>query len=481
MSRDQNSNCQFFDVFSDSSSESFEQGNPKESKENQLVNQKNDVSGESIVEISKAISELHLETILNNSKLRFNEQQTDLETLMPEGIESMKFSTGALNRHDSSNIRIAKLNMKNQSQTLKLQPDNSSKVLSTIVDQPNNKAFINQNQIQKCMKQNDQLFNRIVSTDDNQENFIKSVSYSTPNVNQFKTESCSINTLPQYHPNQSYNNSFNNSALILQPLKSINTTNNLYYPPNYQSYYPTNTQYQPYPSVGYPFYAPNVLYAPTILVPTQLGTNSYSTSYSSSHNVMKPFSKTSSTDSLQLGSSNDEIKYLTIINQNYNFINYICSLEGCKDIQKRLHKMGIDTANYLIEIIMGLNGLESIMTDSSANYIFQKAAELISTTTKIKLFKLLGPKIHLIGCDVFGSHSIQKLISISTADLEKEILVDMISKASKILCYDSYGVYVVMKAITKIPDSQRTKLNQTLLDQLENLIKNMQGVCVVSK
>lgn len=483
MSRELKSNYQFFDVFSDSSSDS-PADNPTKGITNELVSQKNMHSGCDSVEIQKSFDNLHLGPVFINSKLRFNEQQTDFEMLMPDGIESIKLSTGALNRLDSSTVIKKDLNTNNiQSQALVLNPKNSTTGLSVTTHHASNKTSNFKYPKNDFQTSNKQINFGETDSIKNLEKLPKAVCYSTPNLNQFTNDNSSIilNPMSQYyHPIQSYSNNFINNSLLMQPVNTINTHNNPYYT-NYQSYYPSIQYNEPYTTnKAFPYYnSSNLVSSAAILVPTQVAINSYGTAYNT-QSIGNLTSATSSSESLQLGYSNDEMKYLAYISQNCNFIRYLCSLDGCKDIQKRLHKMGKESSNYLVEIILGLNGLETVMTDSSANYIFQKAAELISTSTKKKVFKLLGPKLHIVGCDVFGSHSIQKLISLSTSDTEREILVDMISKVSSILCYDNYGVYVVMKAITKIPDSQRAKLNQALLEQLENLIKNVQGVCVVS-
>lgn len=427
---------------------------------------------------------ISLEPIFN-SQLKIQEKHTDLEVLKPEGIGATKFNTSIL-----KNKKEKKSNNGNKAIQTKLKTEASSlndefiKNTSTLIGSSG--KTLNSNFHSKKLSfiaGNSKVDSSHTSSK------IKSKFISNPNItntNNIQLHNLNNNPFnyayPQYHSNTAI-------PIIARPFPQ----------PIYSNYPVSYVPLSLYNIYCYQPSAYNGINIPSI--PTNISQQLVNLSNNSTTTTLQ-INKSLQSHAPQINNSfknnheipntafankctyknHDEylISYLNNLHQSEDLINYICNQSGCKEVQRKLHKMGTETANHILKMMINLDGLEKVMKNSFANYIFQKSSELASPHMRVLVLKKLESRIINIGCDVFGSHCLQKLVIIMNTDTEKSALLELISKVAIVLSYDSYGVYIIIKLLEVINEEDRVNFNSILLQILGDLVKDIQGVCVVS-
>lgn len=479
ISRSKKISFQFIDVFSEASSssclsienfnnENLEQGTDlhKSSEAYKIsVSDENPYDFMSLEDETKIIMEPNI-----NSKLKFNEKHIDLEILKPDGIGATKFNTSILIKKKEKEIFRKNTQLEIEG-------------ASSYGDMTKHSSNINKSSRQTLTSNSKKVsFNRTSKADSLMSTTHKSKFISTPHVaNQhsnyvYLPSSIAFNAAPQYY---SSDNSYILNRPFPQPCYPVSNLINL------------SSSYVPIQS-----YNNNLLYQPNImntnnftLYPLGIKQPNYPLKYASSSLCdnasvasKKKHAQTSpiSTKNINCDNTDYLINYLNSLSQSKDLIDYLCSQAGCKEVQRKLHKMNGEAANHLIKLILNLEGLERIMKDPFANYIFQNCAELASPHIRMLIINYIEPIFIILGCDVFGSHCLQKLVIVMDTDTERTALVDLISNTATTICFDSYGVYIVLKALETIALRKRSKLNNIILHMLGELVKDVQGVCVVS-
>lgn len=466
-----NSSFQYIDIFSEISSNSglslddfqfdhIKQSDDKATMSSLRKKETNDDKADSLI-----INTADLEPMFN-SKLKIAEKQTDLELLKPEGIEATKFNTGILkskqNKQNNANRKVSyaadfeKPKIADYKQSLDESAKLSSTHLSSSAHTYNTHKIIIDNSTGEIIPP--AIRNRLAST---------------PNViSQAKIQFNQGLRMPQP---QYYSNTILSRQLPVTQNFNINPISSFYPLYQNQAQYIQNVSY---PLQSYQSFCPIILQQPTFSTSNINLYNTIINCPSSESSVSQTTSCSYSTNSV----THDEnlISYITSLSQSEDIISYICTQNGCKEVQRRIHRMNGDTANFLLKLISNLKGVEKIMKDSFANYILQKAAELASPNIRVLIFNDIEPHISNLGCDVFGSHCLQKFIQIMNNDTEKNVFIDLISKAAVTLSCNTYGVFIILKALSGFSEKKRSKLNNALLKNLTVLIKDVHGVCVVS-
>jgi hypothetical protein len=86
----------------------------------------------------------------------------------------------------------------------------------------------------------------------------------------------------------------------------------------------------------------------------------------------------------------------------------------------------------------------------------------------------------MISCNNSGTHSIQSLIEIINMPGEEDLVKEAIQDSILTLSYDTNGTHVIQKIISSIDEINREHVNQTLLTNINKLIYDSNGICVVS-
>lgn len=406
------------------------------------------------------IAAIELESIFN-PKLKIIEQHTDLELLRPEGIEATKFNTGILkNKHSkkvNSNRKISYFTDQNNSRSA----ENMAKLSSTQINSSSTQTFYTQ-------KKDD------TSTNELRASYPRTRLASTPNI---------VSQVGFYQINKGFSMPQPQycSGILNKPFPASQVMNSSQVEGNYTLYHSNNKHHTPQ-HAAYPPFIWNC-YPQAIVFPHS---STFSTAKVNSYNIPVTYVTKDSSKSQPISnefsaySAENLISYIISLSQTEDLISYICTSNGCKEVQRRLHRMNGETANFLLKLISNLKAVEKIMKDPFANYIFQKSAELASPNIRILLLNDIEPQVSSLGCDVFGSHCLQKFVQIMNNDAEISLFNDIISKAASTLSCNTYGAFIVLKALSGFPEKKRYKLNIELLQNLTSLIKDAQGVCVVS-
>lgn len=248
--------------------------------------------------------------------------------------------------------------------------------------------------------------------------------------------------------------------------------NQIFYPPQYgypnpmSSYYmnqqPVYHNYQPYQNFQIPNYYPQ---QPPVTIPS---------SFKKDKSVVKQ-------DNIPNPLFNKEgIEFINKIILSENLIQYLCSPNGCKEMQRKFQKTTKELSEYFIKKIIEHKGLDKIMMDNLANYLLQKKLAMVSSELRIQVMNEIENQADIIGTNVCGTHSLQSLATLVSSDEEIKLFIDILCKNVKVFAFDCNGVHILLKALSSIKEDKRIKLNHSLLLLLNKLVLDPQGVCIVS-
>ena len=104
------------------------------------------------------------------------------------------------------------------------------------------------------------------------------------------------------------------------------------------------------------------------------------------------------------------------------------------------------------------------------------SAKKIEILTEIQ-FEIVKMSIH-----EYGSHPIQCFIENISSNKEISILSSLSNKYKFVLiCNNSNGTHVIQKLIANITERSRNALSELILGNINMIINDMNGVCVVVK
>ncbi len=161
------------------------------------------------------------------------------------------------------------------------------------------------------------------------------------------------------------------------------------------------------------------------------------------------------------------------------FFSLITTQKGSRTIQNVILTSTEKEIDIILEKIK--NKSSEIMVDKYGNYFFQKLIE--KSTIKQREFILNSIKDNFIEIanNSFGTHALQYLIEKIISKKEKEIILNSILGKELNLSLDSKGTYVLQKFISLTKDEERLLLNKNILNNINKLINDPFGVCVLIK
>ncbi len=86
-----------------------------------------------------------------------------------------------------------------------------------------------------------------------------------------------------------------------------------------------------------------------------------------------------------------------------------------------------------------------------------------------------------IACNNSGTHSLQSLIEIINMPGEEDLVKEAVRDSILTLSYDINGTHVIQKVLSSIDENNRESINKILLNNIDKLIYDSNGICVVSK
>ena len=105
------------------------------------------------------------------------------------------------------------------------------------------------------------------------------------------------------------------------------------------------------------------------------------------------------------------------------------------------------------------------------------------TEEKIEILNEIRTEIPKMSIHEYGSHPIQCFIENLSSNREISILLSSLSNKYKFvsICNNSNGTHVIQKMLANVTEKSRTPLNEQILWNMNMIINDMNGVCVVVK
>ena len=85
----------------------------------------------------------------------------------------------------------------------------------------------------------------------------------------------------------------------------------------------------------------------------------------------------------------------------------------------------------------------------------------------------------IIGCNNSGTHSLQSLIEIINMPAEEDLVKESVKDFILTLSFDVNGTHVMQKVISCIDEKNREFINKTVLSNINKLVFDSNGICVV--
>lgn len=168
---------------------------------------------------------------------------------------------------------------------------------------------------------------------------------------------------------------------------------------------------------------------------------------------------------------------LNLSPQNLN--NYIITQKGSREVQSILRKAKESEVDLIIQKLYP--NFSEIMIDKYGNYFSQKLIQMCVPSQRIEIIKSIGTDFIKVANNSFGTHPLQTLIEIINMKEEKEVVLSLIVNRELELALDSKGTHVLQKFISGTKDEERKELNYNILNNIDKLITNQFGVCVLIK
>ena len=119
-------------------------------------------------------------------------------------------------------------------------------------------------------------------------------------------------------------------------------------------------------------------------------------------------------------------------NSKRDFINYICTSKGSKEVQTYLIKATPNVINTLIDEIG--SKFEITMTNHYANHFFKNFTNNCNSEQKLRILKYIEPNFSKIAHHSCGTHAMQSLLEIIDNDEEIQLITSCIKNDLIRLC-----------------------------------------------
>ena len=119
----------------------------------------------------------------------------------------------------------------------------------------------------------------------------------------------------------------------------------------------------------------------------------------------------------------------------------------------------------------------------NSNYFMSCLIKKLNSAQKIEILTEIQCEIVKMSIHEYGSHPIQCFIENISSNKEISILLSSLSNKYKFVlkCNNSKGTHVIQKLIANITERSRNALSELILGNINMIINDMNGVCVVVK
>lgn len=177
--------------------------------------------------------------------------------------------------------------------------------------------------------------------------------------------------------------------------------------------------------------------------------------------------------------SNDDVDTLKLLKSIDILI--IKTQKGSKKLQKLIeNNKNPEIIRYIHNLIKP--NLYSIINNKFGNYFFQKLIPLLDYSLRSEFWSMVFNNFLTISQNEYGNHVLQTLITYSTGNIhEEEIIFNYINQYFYSLAFDTYGKFIVLKAISIFGDLNKERLIRKVEENLNSLIFNINSVVIVKR
>ena len=183
-----------------------------------------------------------------------------------------------------------------------------------------------------------------------------------------------------------------------------------------------------------------------------------------------------SQDEEDFNSIHAELSSLTLNDRDNSHLKLITALsfaETSKTDPLQIQSIFINLKGYYANLIYGKN----------SNYFMSCLIKKLNLAQKIEILTEIQCEIVKMSIHEYGSHPIQCFIENISSNKEISILLSSLSNKYKFVlkCNNSNGTHVIQKLIANITERSRNALSELILGNINMIINDMNGVCVVVK
>ena len=164
-----------------------------------------------------------------------------------------------------------------------------------------------------------------------------------------------------------------------------------------------------------------------------------------------------------------------------SLVDYICSRDGSRIIQKKLNFHKNIKIKFLIKKIY--TDFERIICDKYGNYFFQKLYIISSKKLRLKILFYIKNIFVTVSKDEIGVYVIQKIIEETQSEEEKKIILEYIKGNEIEMSLNKEGTHIIQKIIQIFSEIERQDLTDVLCSKnnIEKFMTNSNGINVIKR
>lgn len=152
------------------------------------------------------------------------------------------------------------------------------------------------------------------------------------------------------------------------------------------------------------------------------------------------------------------VDFIDTFNPKKEFINYLCTSKGCKEVQSYLVKATPNIVSVLINEI-GSN-FDIITTHYHASHFFKNLTNNCNSEQKLNILKYIEPNFCKIAHHSSGTHALQSLLDVVDNEEEVELITSCIKKDFIGLCkVRNNSLYILLVYKLKPCNTTTTYIN----------------------
>ena len=168
-----------------------------------------------------------------------------------------------------------------------------------------------------------------------------------------------------------------------------------------------------------------------------------------------------------------------LLSSDNEFYSLIITQKGSRELQNLLKKVSEKEIDSILSKL--IYQFSDVMIDKYGNYFSQKLIQICNENQRTKILSFIEKRFVEIANNSFGTHPLQSLIELINGEEEKKLALKYINNKICELALDSKGTHVLQKFISRTNDNERNDLNNSIIKNIQMLIDDPFGVCVLIK